>query len=253
MKISIIHRAAAVAMTCAFALVSLAQTSRPFKGVWYSQDFYLEIDFYDKTVTDPNSMDGDPCAGIIKVKPEVCSTAYTIENIRVGGDKAIGTAYMADGKTNLVFEYFADGSIRIASGNGFSYVDDGIKKLTSVYVLSKASPFSGVWKLAKGDGTLTLNLHDKCIYSEANSTLGYGTIYIAFNNGAYVDECVITGREIKGNQAVVYYTGGRDGQKYHATLVYDPATKRITLKKPTPVGGSGSGDSYVTDGMVFVR
>lgn len=249
-------RAAASAVMCAAALVCMAQAGQTFRGVWYSPDMYIDIDFHGKSIPDPNSMDGDPCAGIIKVKPEASSTSYTIENVKVSGSKATATAYMAEGDSRLTFEILPDGGMRMTSSNGFAYVGDGLEKLPSPQSLSKASPFAGVWKLAKGDGTLTLNLHDKCILGEDNEGsqgLCYGTIYIAYNQGMYVDNCMITAREIKGNQAVVYYTGGRDGNKYRATLVYDPSTERVTVKSPAPVKAGEEGECYVTDGLVFNR
>lgn len=256
MKATVFLRAAASAVMCAAALVCMAQTGRPFKGVWYSPVMYVDIDFYGNSIPDPNSMDGDPCAGIIKVNPDVSQTAYTIENVKVNGSRATGTAYMAEGDSRLTFELLDTGRMRVTSSNGFAYVDDGLKRYPSPQFVERASPFAGVWKLAKGDGTLTLNLHDKCILGEdgeGSQGLCYGTVYIAYNQGMYVDNCMITAREIKGNQAVIYYTGGRSGAKYRATLVYDPSTKRITVKNPAPVKAGEEGECYVTDGLVFNR
>lgn len=240
------------------ATVAQAQTSRPFKGAWYAPGLYVNIDFYGKTIPDPNSMDEDPCAGIIKIKPETNSMAYTIENLKVSGTKATATAYFAEKDSRLSFEYMSDGTLKITSSDGFSYVDDGLKKLLqSTYTLHRASPFSGEWKLAKGDGTMKINLYNKEMFEEnfeGNSELCYGSIYITYNNGMYADNCLITKKKVEGNQAVIEYVGGRDGNTYRALLVYNPSTRQITVKDPVLFKAtSETKDCYVTDGLLFTR
>lgn len=235
-----------------------AQTARPFKGAWYADGLYVDIDFYGKSISDPNSMDGDPCAGIIRIKPDDTSMAYTIENLKMSGNRATATAYFAEKDSRLSFEYMADGSLKMTSSDGFSYVDDEQKKLPqNSYVLHRASPFNGEWKLAKGDGTLRINLYYKSMYeenAEGGSEMCYGTIYVAYGNGMKVDNSLIRARKIEGNKAVIEYVGGRDGNTYRAVLVYNPSTRQITVKSPVSVGASGGvKESFVVDGMVFTR
>lgn len=241
-----------------YATASVAQVARPFKGAWYSDDLYVDIDFYGKTIPDPNSMDEDPCVGIIKIRPEVNSMTYTIENLRIVGKSATATAYFAEKNSKLTFEYLQDGSLKLTSNDGFTYVDDGLVKLpNTTYVLRKAAPFSGTWKLAKGDGQIKMNLYSKEMFEddyEGNSRQCYGSIYITYNNGMYVDNCLIVNKKTDGNQAVIEYLGGRDGNTYSATLVYNPATKQITVKQPKLVKATNEiTECYVTDGLVFVR
>lgn len=241
-----------------YATASVAQVARPFKGAWYSDDLYVDIDFYGKTISDPNSMDGDPCAGIIKIKPEINSMAYTIESLNVTGKKATATAYFAEKNSKLTFEYLQDGSLKLTSNDGFTYVDDGLVKLPKTsYVLRKAEPFNGTWRLAKGDGQIKMNLYNKEMFEddyEGNRQLCYGSIYITYNNGMYVDNCLIVKKNVDGNQAVIEYLGGRDGNTYSATLVYSPATKQVTVKGPKLVKAANSAkECYVTDGLVFNR
>lgn len=89
---------------------------------------------------------------------------------------------------------------------------------------------------------------------EGNSRQCYGSIYITYNNGMYVDNCLIVNKKTDGNQAVIEYLGGRDGNTYSATLVYNPATKQITVKQPKLVKATNEiTECYVTDGLVFVR
>lgn len=235
----------------------MAQTARPFKGAWYSDGMYVNIDFYGKTIPDPNSMDGYPCAGIIKVMPEVTSMSSTIENLKVTGNRATATAYFAERDSKLSFEYMADGSMKITSNDGFAYVDNELKKLPQTsYILRRATPFNGEWKLTKGDGMLRVNLYYKSMYeenAEGDTELCYGTIYVSTANGMRVDNCLIRNCKIDGNKAEIEYVGGRDGNTYRATLVYNPSTRQITLKSPTAVGVSGGvSESYVMDGMVFI-
>ena len=146
----------------------------------------------------------------------------------------------------------------MTSSDGFSYVDDELKKLPqNSYVLHRASPFNGEWKLAKGDGTLRINLYYKSMYeenAEGGSEMCYGTIYVAYANGMKVDNSLIRARKIEGNKAVIEYVGGRDGNTYRAVLVYNPSTRQITVKSPVSVGASGGvKESFVVDGMVFTR
>lgn len=254
MKTTSFLRTAALAVVFAATTICMAQQNKPFKGTWYSPDMYIDIDFHDNSISDPNSMDGDPCAGIIKVKPEVSSTPYTIENVKINGNKATATSYMAEGDSRLTFELLPGGDMKMTSSNGFAYIDDELKKLPSPQSLAKASPFEGVWKAAKGDGTLTINLHSKSIMGEdfeANNVMCYGTIYTALNGGMRVDTDIITDRKINGNQAVIYYLCGRSGNKYSATLIYNPTTKRITIKNPKPANPDEAGDCHTADGMVF--
>lgn len=256
MKIKSFLKTAALALAFVTTTTVMAQQNKPFKGTWFAPDMYIEIDFHDMSISDPNSMDGDPCAGIIKVKPEVSSTPYTIENVKINGNKATATSYMAEGDSKLTFELLPGGDMKMTSSNGFAYIDDELKKLPSPQSLAKASPFAGVWKLAKGDGTLTLNLHDKSIMGEnfeANNVMCYGTIYTTINGGMRVDNDIVTARKINGNQAVIYYQCGRSGNEYSATLIYNPTTKRITIKNPKPKNPDEAGDCHIVDGMVFNR
>lgn len=246
------------AMTLAFAAATTlsAQSTKPFKGVWYSPDMYLEIDFYGESIPDPEAMDDETCAGVIKVKPGINTSKLAMWDVKVSGKRATATTYLNEDNQTLTFELLPDGGMKITSEPGFAYLgegEEGMKTLPSPQVLRKASPFSGTWKLNKGDGTLTLNLHDRCIYSEHHEKLGYGTIYITYNQGMYVDECVVTGSEINGNSATIRFTSGRSGADYRATLVYDPATKRITVKDTAPVNPDEEGECYVTDGLVFCK
>lgn len=241
-----------------YVTAAQAQTARPFKGSWYADGLYVDIDFYGKSISDPNSMDGDPCAGIIKIKPEVTSMSYTIENLKVSGNRATATAYFAEKDSKLSFEYMSDGSMKMTSSDGFSYVDDELKKLPqNSYVLHRAAPFNGEWKLAKGEGALRMNLYCKSMYAEnaeGNSELCYGTVYVAYNNGMYVDNCLITKRKVEGNQAVIEYVGGRDGNTYRALLVYNPSARQITVKGTVAVKTVNEiKECYVTDGLVFMR
>ena len=36
-----------------YATASVAQVARPFKGAWYSDDLYVDIDVYGQTISDP--------------------------------------------------------------------------------------------------------------------------------------------------------------------------------------------------------
>lgn len=148
-----LQRAAASVLMCVAALAGFARTGGPFKGVWHSPDMYINIDFYGNTIPDPNSMDEDPCAGIMRVRPGESTVAYTIENVKVSGSKATATAYMAEGDSRLTFECLADGSMKVTSSNGFAYVDDSLKHLPSPQVLRKASPSAG--SAEQGAGAVT--------------------------------------------------------------------------------------------------
>lgn len=248
-------RTAATAMVCAATTAVFAQTARTFKGAWYSPEMYVNIDFHTKSIPDPNSMDGDPCAGTIKMSPKFGSSVYTLENVKIAGSKATATAYLAEGDATMTFERQADGSIKMTCAN-FTYVpnEGGTKKLQQTITLHKAAPFAGTWELKGGNGTLDLNLYDKSILgedNEGNQALCHGTIYIAYNQGMYVDNCMITGCEAKGNQAVIYFTGGRDGNKYRATLAYNQSTRQITVRQVAPLKAGDEGECYVKDGLVF--
>lgn len=136
MKPAILLKAIISVLLFSSVTMAMAQTSRPFKGEWCGGGLYVKIDFYGKTIPDPNSMDEYPCAGIIKIKHEINSMSYTIENIKVNGNRATATAYFAEKDSHLTFEYLSDGSLRLTSSDGFAYVDDSLKKLPkSSYVL----------------------------------------------------------------------------------------------------------------------
>lgn len=254
MRITTILKTAAAALACV-AVTASAQSARPFKGVWYSPDMYIEIDFHGQSIPDPEAMDdGETCAGVIKVKPGLITSTNSMWDAKVSGKRATATTYLNEDNQTLTFELLPDGGMKVTSAPGFAYLgegEEGMLTLPSPQILRKASPFAGEWKLAKGDGKLTLNLHNKCIYDEAHEKLGYGTIYVAYNQGMYVDDCIVTEAEIDGNRAVITYTGSRSGNDYRATLVYDPATRRITVKNPAPVTPGEDGECYVTDGLVF--
>ena len=77
--------------------------------------------------------------------------AYTIENLKMSGNRATATAYFAEKDSKLSFEYMADGSLKMTSSDGFSYVDDELKKLPqNSYVLHRAgrSTVNGNWQRA---------------------------------------------------------------------------------------------------------
>lgn len=248
-------RIIATVMACTATTFAFAQTARIFKGAWYSPEMYVNIDFHMKNIPDPNSMDGDPCAGTIKMNPKYSSSTYTLENVKVSGNKATASAYLAEGNAAMTFERQADGSIKMTCAN-FTYVPEegGTKKLPQTIVLRKAAPFAGTWKLKGGDGSLDLTLYDKSILgedNEGNQALCHGTIYIAYNRGMYVDNCMVTECEANGNQAEISFIGGRDGCKYRATLAYNPTTKQITVTKVAPLTAGDEGECYVEDGLVF--
>lgn len=98
-----------------------------------------------------------------------------------------------------------------------------------------ASPFIGEWKLLNGDGMLRLNLYSKEIYEEGcdgGRHLCYGTICVACNNGASVDNCLIAKKGVNGNRAIIEFVGGRDGNTCRAALLYDHSAKHIIVKTP---------------------
>lgn len=122
------------------ATVSSAQIARPFKGTWSSADLYVNIDFYGKTIPDPNSMDEYSCAGVIRIRPGVDTMTYTIENVKVSGNKATATVYFVERNSNLTFEYQSDGSMKVTSNDVFTYVDDSgqVKLPEKSYTLRRA-------------------------------------------------------------------------------------------------------------------
>lgn len=90
------------------------QTAKPFLGQWSSDDIFMDIDFYENSFSDPNSLDGDPCAGILTVMKGDDSATYTILRMKVTGKKAVGVISDSNFKEQpMTAEVLADGTMKI--------------------------------------------------------------------------------------------------------------------------------------------
>lgn len=246
--------AALAAVLACSADTCRAQTAPVFTGRWYSPDIYLDIDFHGKSITDLNSMDGDPCPGMIRMRRGRGSGDYSISTAVVSGGEAVASAYVWDANVGINFKLLPDGSMRMDCLN-FKYLsaDGDETSLPSPVTLLRAEPFSGEWRLKGGDGKLTLNLYYPDVFNSEDGQYYYGLVYVAFGNGARVDLCTVTGCKVDGNRAEISFTGGRDGNKYKAVLAFDPAAKLIRLEGVARADGGEGGDCLVADGMVFAR
>ena len=235
------------------ALTAGAQTSDSFKGAWYSPELYLYIDFYARDVPDPNSMDGDPCPGVIKMKRGYGESVYSFSSAVVAGNKAVAHAYIGEGEAVIRFTDMGDGTLKMDCSK-FTYVtyEDGVKTLPMPVTLRKASPFLGTWQLKGGDGRMQLNLYHDDLF-DGDGRLCYGTISVSLNKGMYVDDCAVTRCEVSGDKAVVYFTGSRSSADYRAVLLYDPSTDQVTVSEVAPAKQGQAGECYVTAGMIFAR
>ena len=177
--------AALAAVLACSADTCRAQTAPVFTGRWYSPDIYLDIDFHGKSITDLNSMDGDPCPGMIRMRRGRGSGDYSISTAVVSGGEAVASAYVWDANVGINFKLLPDGSMRMDCLN-FKYLsaDGGETSLPSPVTLLKAEPFSGEWRLKGGDGKLTLNLYYPDVFNSEDGQYYYGLVYVAFGNGA---------------------------------------------------------------------
>lgn len=245
-----------VKVSAVMPVADVPQTVKPFKGQWYSDEIYMDIDFYGNTVSDPNSMDGDPCPGIIKVRKGGSEMSYTILSMKINGKKASGIVSDNDFQEQpMSAEILADGTMKITIPALKLIMGEGdIKVFKGEKILRKAAPFAGKWSL-KGNGItaeMILNLYDRCIMgmnADMNDALSYGIINITM--GMNVDDCSILSWEGAGNTVDVKFVSSRSGGIYKAKLTYLPSTKKIKVSQVTPVG-SDAGECYLTDGMEFV-
>ncbi len=90
------------------------QSTKPFFGQWASDEIFMDIDFYENSLSDPNSMDGDPCAGILKLMKGDDSATYTILRMKVTGKKAVGVLSDSNFKEQpMSAEVLPDGTMKI--------------------------------------------------------------------------------------------------------------------------------------------
>lgn len=258
MKLTTLLKASLCIIFCAASLSSFAQTSRPFKGAWYSPEMYININFHEKNIPDINTMDEDPCPGLITTTPEYGDFTYSITSVKINGNKAVAEVDGLENKVTVTFTYMPNGNLSFSSSN-FTYLpkEGEIKKFPSSLNLLKASPFIGTWTLKNKDaGKLTINLYNKCLSgmnAEGMDQRCYGTIFLM--SGQRVDNCLITDCKVSNNQATIDYIGGRDGNTYRCTLVYNPANKQISIKgaKLIKHGEDQMEECYVSDGLIFYR
>lgn len=228
---------AAAALALAFVAQAVsAQQAKPFTGCWYSDQYYLEMDFYDKDIPDPDTGGESTCAGVISLAQKYGGGTNTITSISVNGNKATGKAYFADHEAGVSFERKSNLTIRmicpgIEKGKGGKQV---AYTKPAIFTLRPAWPFNGQWKLRGGKGKLNINLYNAAYDAsedEHEMNLCYGVIEMEDEAGKAPHKCAVIKRKLFGCEAEITFTDGRDGQNYCATLFYNPKGGTVSLKE----------------------
>lgn len=232
----------------------------PFKGEWFTElngmKMTVRLDLYEKTV----DQDGMKFSGFIHAD----GTTYVdefVEKFKINGNTAtltittygVGTDVAVT--QDVIVKYSAiDGSLTLITQKLYGQTQMGkYKALPETIVLSKeaSGPFAGYWLDKTKTAALKLNLYKP--FSTPDDPGAKISGYINITIGMKVDMCTVSSYKIDENKAVIEYVGGRDGNTYRSTLIYNPVNRQITLKGKELIqkGDFDMEDSYVNADMVF--